>query len=98
MLPFSLDPDVVSWSYLVQFAIFVPMAILALRSPGQRWYEPIDLKWVPAKKITQWTGIWLLCWTLVVILYAQLPLPRYPYLQALNGTRHIGLTLSSVLL
>jgi membrane protease YdiL (CAAX protease family) len=98
MLPFSLDPDIISWSYLLQFVVFVPFAILALRSPGQRWYAALDLRWVPAKIIAQWTAIWLVCWTLAVFLYWQLPLPADPFLQAISGTRHPGLALASLLL
>ena len=98
MLPFSLDPDVISWSYFLQFVVFVPLAILALKSPGQRWYEAIDLRWVPAKTIALWTGIWLICWTIAVFLYSHLSLPDDPFLQAINGTRHPGLTFASLLL
>src|SRR5687767_5253502 len=98
MLPFSLDPDIVSWSYLAQFVIFVPLAIIALRLPGQRWREAIDLKPVKARKVAQWTGVWLLCWTIAAVIYRQLPLPADPFLQAIHGSRHIGLTLASVLL
>lgn len=98
MIPFSLDPDILSWSYLVQFVVFVPLAILALKLPGQKWFEAIDLKWVPTKKIAQWTGIWLACWTTALLLYWQLPVPADPFLQAVNGTRHQGVALASILL
>jgi membrane protease YdiL (CAAX protease family) len=98
MPPSSLDPDNISWSYLLQFVVLVPIAVLALKSPGQNWLEAIDLKWTPAKQILKWTGIWLACWTLAVILYWQLPVPADPFLQAINGTRHQGLALTSFVL
>ena len=98
MVSVSLDPDIISWGYLLQFAVLVPLAILALRSPGQRWYEAIDLKWVPAKVIAKWAGIWLVCWTFAALLYWQLPVPIDPFLQAISGSRHSGIVLSSILL
>src|SRR5688500_14092824 len=98
MFPFSLGPAVISWSYLLQFVVFVPLAVLALKLPGQQWYEAIDLKWVPAKVFWRWAGIWLLCWTLAVLLYWQLPVAVDPFLQTISSMRHSGLLLSSILL
>jgi uncharacterized protein len=96
MFPFSLDTDVISWSYLLQFVVFVPLSALALRSPGQRWHEALGFKLVPAAVIARWAGIWLICWLLAALLYRQLPADAF--LLAVNGTRHIGLTFASLLL
>lgn len=98
MLAPSLEPDVVSWTYLLQFLVCVPLAVLALRSPGQSWHEAIDLKQVPAKQLMRWTGIWLLFWAFAVLFYRLLAAEADPFLQAINGTRHLGLTLASLLL
>ena len=98
MFPSSPDPDVISWSYLLQFAVFVPLAVVALRAPGERWHQAIDLKWVPVKVIAIWTGIWLLCWMFAVLLYWQLSVPVNPLLLTVSSTRHWGLILLSILL
>ena len=98
MLPFSLDPDIISWSYLLQFMVFVPLAVLALRAPGQRWHEALDLKWVPVKIIARWSAIWLICWLTAAFLYWQLPLPVDSFLHVINVTRHPGLLVTAVLL
>jgi membrane protease YdiL (CAAX protease family) len=97
MLPFSFDLAIISWSYLLQFVLCVPLAILALGSPGQRWYEAIDLKLVPIKLVVRWIVIWLAFWIFAVALYWRLS-PADPFLQAINGTRHWGLALTSLLL
>ncbi|MES2625034.1 MAG: CPBP family intramembrane glutamic endopeptidase [Pseudomonadota bacterium] len=98
MLFFSLDPDVISWSYLLQFVVVVPLAILALKLPAQRWYEAIDLQRVPLKTAVHWITIWLIYWLCSAFLYSHLPLQADPFLHAINGTRHWGLTLTSLLL
>jgi CAAX protease family protein len=98
MFPFSLDPDVLSWSYLLQFLVFMPLSILALGSSGQHWYEVIDLSPVPAKTIVKWTLSWLVCWLFAVFLYWLLPVPADPFLESIQGTKHLGLSLASVLL
>jgi uncharacterized protein len=97
MLFFSFDPDVISWSYLLQFVVLVPLAVQSLKSSGQRWHEAIGLKSVPAKTITAWSLIWLAFWSVAALLYWLLPHKPDPFLLAINGTRHIGLTITSLL-
>jgi membrane protease YdiL (CAAX protease family) len=97
MFSFSSDPDVISWSYLLQFVVLAPLAVQALRSSNVRWDEAISLKIVPAKTLTLWTLIWLLFWSVCALVYRLLPHAPDPFLLAINGTRHVGLTLTSVL-
>ncbi len=97
MFFFSSDPDVISWSYLLQFVVLIPLIVQALRSSNQRWHEAIDLKWVPARTITLWTLIWLVFWSVAALLYWLLPHAPDPFLLAMNGTRHMGLTITSLL-
>jgi len=75
----------------------VPLAIAALRLPGQHWYEAIGLKLVPLGSVIRWTVIWLVCWIFAALLYWRLA-PTDPFLQAINASRHWGLALTSLLL
>lgn len=98
MFPSSLDPDLLTWSYCLQFLVLMPLSIVAMRTPGQSWFEALDLKAAPAATLVRWVLLWLLSWLLAAFLYQQLAATADPFFTAVKGTKHLGLTVSSVLL
>jgi membrane protease YdiL (CAAX protease family) len=98
MLSFSLDPAVISWTYVMEFVLVVPLAALALRKPHQSCQEALLLNPVPIRTLVLWLGLLFIYLLLATLCIWLLPLSSTPFIQALSGSQHLGFSLTAVML
>lgn len=93
-----ISPDGLSGMYLLQFVFVVPMIIIASSFKQQNWGQTLAVKWIAQNKLFYWVGMWLLYQVVFMVLGNFVDVDTDDFVLQMEGSKHIGMFVTVVVL
>ncbi|UTF61302.1 CPBP family intramembrane glutamic endopeptidase [Gilvimarinus sp. DA14] len=85
----GLSLNVIAAVYITQFAVLVPLVIVASNFPEQHWSQTLALRPVAFKFMARWLGVWGVFQVLCVILHQWVDIPVDDFIAQMAGSKNL---------